>query len=144
MKLKNLGEYHDLYFKNDTLLLADVFENFREMCLEIYQLDPGKFLSAPGLAWQVAFKKTKVELELLTDIDMLLMVEKGKRGGICHPINRYGKANNKYMKEYDKNKEPSYLKYWGVNNLYGCAMSQKLPVKYLSWLKIFLNLMKVS
>ena len=139
-----MGEYHDLYFKNDTLLLADVFENFREMCLEIYQLDPGKFLSAPGLAWQVAFKKTKVELELLTDIDMLLMVEKGKRRGICHPINRYGKANNKYMKEYDKNKEPSYLKYLGVNNLYGWAMSQKLPVKYLSWLKIFLNLMKFS
>ena len=75
-EIKNLGEYHDLYVQRDTLLLADVFVNFRNMCLEIYELDPSKFLSAPGLAWQVAFKKTKVKLDLLTDIDMLLMVEK--------------------------------------------------------------------
>ena len=91
-------------------------------------LDPVKFFSAPGLAWQAALKKTEVKLELLTDIDMLLMVEKGIRGGICHAIHQYAKANNKYMKDYDKNKESSYLKYWDVNNLYGWAMSQKLPV----------------
>ena len=122
-EIKNLGEYHDLYLKSDTLLLADVFENFRKMCLKLYHLDPVKFLSAPGLAWQAALKKTEVKLELLTDIDMLLMVEKGIRGGICHAIHQYAKANNKYMKDYDKNKELSYLKYWDVNNLFGCAMS---------------------
>ena len=85
-EIKNLGEYHVMYVQGDTSLLADVFENFRNMCLEIYELDPAKFLSAPGLAWQAAFKKTKVKLDVLTDIDMLLMVEKGIRGGICHSI----------------------------------------------------------
>ena len=78
-EIKNVGEYHDLYLKSDTLLLADVFENFRKMCLKIYQLDPAKFFSATGLAWQAALKKTEVKLELLTDTDMLLMVEKGIR-----------------------------------------------------------------
>ena len=108
-----------MFVQSDILLLADVFENFRNTCLEIYGLDPPKFLSAPELAWQAALKKTKVKLDLLIDIDMLLMVEKGIRGGICHSIYRYAKANNKYMKYYDKNKESSYLQYWDVNNLYG-------------------------
>ena len=98
------------------------------MCLKIYHLDPAKLLSAPGLAWQAALKKTDVKLELLTDIDMLLMVEKGIRGGICHAIHQYAKAKNKYLRDYDKNKKLSYLKYWDVNNLYGWAMLQKLPV----------------
>ena len=75
-KIKNLGEHHDLYVQSNTLLLGDVFENFRNMYLTIYQFDPAKFISAPGLAWQAALKKTKVKLNLLTDIDMLLMVEK--------------------------------------------------------------------
>ena len=92
-------------------MLPDVFENFRNTCLKIYELDPAKFLSAPGLAWQAALKKTKVKLDLLTDIDMLLMVEKGIRGGICHSIYRYAKANNKYMKVFDKNKESSNIQY---------------------------------
>ena len=103
-EIKNLGEYHDFYVQSDTLLLADVFENFRNMCLEIYELYPAKFLSALRLAWQASLEKTKVELDLLTDIDMLLMVEKGIRGGICHSIYRYAKANNKYMKDCDKKK----------------------------------------
>ena len=98
-ELKNLVEYHYLYLENDTRLLGDVFENFREICLKIYRLDPTKFLSAPGLAWQAALKRTEVKSELLTDIDMLLMVEKGIRGEICHAIHQYAKANNKYMKE---------------------------------------------
>ena len=87
-EIKNLGEYHDLYLKSNTLLLAGVLENFRKMCLEIYELDLVKFLSVPGLAWQATLKKTKteIEIELLTDIDMLLMVEKGIRGRICHAI----------------------------------------------------------
>ena len=86
-EIKNVGEYHDLYLKGDTLLLVDFFQNFRKMCAEIYQLDSVKFLPVPELAWQAALKMTKVELELLTDIDMLLMVEKRIRGGICHFIN---------------------------------------------------------
>ena len=127
-KLKNLGNYHDLYVQSDTLLLADVFENFRNKCIEIYELDPAHFLSAPGLAWQACLKKTKVKLELLTDIDMLLMVEKGIRGGICQAIHRYAKANNKYMKSYDKNIESSYLIYLDANNLYGGEMKNFLQM----------------
>ena len=83
-EIKHLGEYNDLYDQSDTILLADIFENFRNMCLEIYELDPAKFFSALGLVWQAALKKIKVKLDLLTDIDMLLMVEKGIRGGIYH------------------------------------------------------------
>ena len=101
-KLKNLGDYHDLYVQRDTLLLADVFENFRNKCIEIYELDTAHFLSAPGLVWQAYLKKTGLRLELLTDIDMLLMAEKGSRGAICHAIHRYAKANNRYIKNHDK------------------------------------------
>ena len=108
---KKFGEHHDFYVQSDILLLADVFENHRNVCLEIYNLDPAKLLSVPELAWQAALKKAKAKLDLLTDIDMLLMVEKGIRGGTCHSVYRYGKANNKYMKDYDKNREPSYIQY---------------------------------
>ena len=97
-KLKNLGEYHDLYVQSDTLLLADVFENFRNMCIKVYELDPAHFLSLLGLAWQACLKKSNVKLELLTDYDMSLMVEEGIRGGIYHAIHRHAKANNKCMK----------------------------------------------
>ena len=96
-KLENLGDYHDLYVQSDTLLLADMFENFRDMCIKEYELDPAHFLSLPGLAWQACLKKTNIELELLTDYDMLLMVGEGIRGGICHSIHRYAIANNKYI-----------------------------------------------
>ena len=127
-KIKHLGEYHDLYVQSDTLLLADVFENFRNMCTEVYELDPAHFLSASGLAWQACLKKTNGKLELLTDFDMLLMVEKGIRGGICRAIHRYAKADNKYMKNYDEKEESSYIQYLDATSLYGWAMSQKLPV----------------
>ena len=116
-------------------MLVDVFENFRNICLEKYELDRAKKFSAPGLEQQAALKKTKVKLDLLTNINMLLMVEKGIRGGICHSIYRYAKANNKYMKDYDKNKESSYLQYWDVNNVCGWAISQKLPVNNFEWIK---------
>ena len=99
-EIKNVGEYHDLYVQFDTFLFPDVFENFRKKCIEIYKLDPAHFFSASGVAWQACLKMTKVELELLTDIDMPLMVEKGTRGEICQAIHRYAKANNKYMKNY--------------------------------------------
>ena len=137
-ELNNLGEYHDLYVQSDTLLLADAFENFRNKCLEVYELDPAHFLSLPGLAWQACLKKTNVELELLTDYDMLLMVEEGIRGGICHSIHRYAKANNKYMKDCNKNIEPSYIQYLDANNLYGWAMSQKFQEIFLNGLKTHL------
>ena len=91
-------------------------------------------MSAPGLAWQACLKKTKVELELLTDIDMLLMIEKGIRGGICQSIHSYAKANNKYMKNYNKDIS-SYLLYVDANNLHGWAMSQKLSVNGFNWVK---------
>ena len=133
-KLNNLVDYHDLYVQSDTLLLADVFENFRAMCLKEYELDPAHFLSLPGLAWQACSKKTNIELELLTDYDMLLMVEKGIRGGICHSIQRYAKANNKYMESYNNNEESFYIQYLDANNLYGWAMSKKLPVNGFKWL----------
>ena len=100
-KLNNLGDYYDLYVQSDTLLLADVFENFRDMCLKENELDPAHFLSLPGLAWQACLKKNNIELELLTDYDMLLMVEEGIRDGICHSIQQYAKTNNKYMKSYN-------------------------------------------
>ena len=103
IRMHNVGDYHDLYVQSDTLLLQDVYENFRNMCFEKYQLDPTYFVSAPGLAWQACLKKTGVKLELITDYDMILMIEKGIRGGICQATHRYAKANNKFMKTYDKN-----------------------------------------
>ena len=115
-KIKDSGEYHDFYVQSDTLLLADVFGNFRTMGLKTYELDRAKFLSPPWLVWQAAFKKTKIKSDLLTDINILLMVEKGIREGIYHPIYRYAKANNKYRKYYDKNMESSYLQYWAEDN----------------------------
>ena len=117
--IKNLGEYHDLYVQCDTLLLAEVFENFRDKYLDIYQLDPAHFLSAPGLAWQACLKKTGIELELLTGPDMLLTFEDGTRGGMCNAIHRYAKTNNKYMKNYNKNVESLFIEYLEANNLYG-------------------------
>ena len=110
-----------MYVQCDTLLLADVFEKFRDTCIEIYGLDPSHFLSAPGLAWQACLKKTEVKLELLTDYQMLLMIEEGIRGGMCQSTHRYAKANNKYMKNYDKSIESSYLMYLDANNLYEWA-----------------------
>ena len=134
-ELKNLGDYHDLYVQIDTLLLVNVLENFRNKCIEIYEFDPAHFLSAPVLAWQACFKKTRVKLELLRDIDIVLMVEKGIRGGICHAIYRYAKANNRYMKNYYNDLESSYLEYLDANNLYGWAMSRKRPVNGFEWLE---------
>ena len=99
-----------MYVQSNTLLLADVFENFRNMCLKRYELDPPKFPSAPGLAWQAALKKTKVKLDLLADT-YKYMVVKSIREGICRSIYRYARANNKYMKDYVKNKESSYIQY---------------------------------
>ena len=97
----NMDDYHDLYVQIDIFLLADSFEKFRDKCIEIYDRDPSYFYSALGLAWQACFKKTEVKLELLTDYQMLLIIEEGIKGGMCQSVHRYAKANNKYMKNYD-------------------------------------------
>ncbi|KAK3101531.1 hypothetical protein FSP39_004239 [Pinctada imbricata] len=126
-KTKNLGEYHDLYMESDVHLLADVFENFRDLYLEIHGLDAAHFYTAAGLAWQAALKMTSVQLELLTDPDMHLFIEKGLRGGIAMISKRYAKANNPHLSDYDPKKESSDLLYLDANNLYGWGMSQFLP-----------------
>ena len=132
--IEDMGEYHDLYVQSDTLLLVDIFKEFRNTCIEIYELDPAHFLSAPGLTWQACLKKTRVKLELLTDLNMLLMIEERIRGGMCQVIHRYSTANDKHMKNYNKNVISSYLQYLDANNLYGWSMSKKLPVGEFAWI----------
>ena len=132
--LKNMGEYHDLYLKSDILLLVDVFENFRKTCLEYYKLDPCHYFTSPGLSWDAMLKMTDIKLELMTDIDMFQFIEKGLRGGISYIANRHGKANNKYMKEYDDKAPSKYIMYLDANNLYGWAMSQYLPTGGFRWM----------
>ena len=120
---------------SDVLILADVFENFRNVCNENYGLDPAHYYTSPGLAWDAALKITKVILELISDYDMLLMIKKGIRGGISMISNRYGVANNKYMGDsYDPSKESTYILYLGANNLYGWAMSKPLPTHGFEWM----------
>ncbi|XP_078364273.1 uncharacterized protein LOC144648639 [Oculina patagonica] len=133
-KIKNMGEYHDLYLKSDVLLLADVFESFRKTCLEYYKLDPCHYFTSPGLSWDAMLKMTDIKLELMTDVDMYQFIEKGMRGGISYIANRYGKANNKYMKKYNEKAPSKYLMYKDANNLYGFAMSQYLPTGGFRWL----------
>ena len=117
------------------ICILDVSENFRNMRLKIYELEPAKFIFSLGWAWQAALKKTKVKLDLLTDIDVLIMVEKFIREGICQSIYQYTKINKKYLKDYDKNKESLNLQYWDVNNSYDWVMPQELPVNNFKWIK---------
>ena len=134
-KMEHLQDYHNLYNETDVLLLADVFESFRNICIENYKLDPAHYYTAPGLSWDACLKMSDVKLELLTDIDMLLMVEKGIRGGVSMISNRYGKANNKYMGDKFNPSEPSkYIEYLDANNLYGTAMFMKLPTSGFKWM----------
>ena len=134
-ELEHFQDYHNLYNETDVLLLADVFEKFRNICMENYKLDPAHYYTAPGLSWDACLKMTNVKLELLADVDMLLMVEKGIRGGVSMISNRYGKANHKYMGDKFNPSEPSkYLTYLDANNLYGAAMSMKLPTHGFKWM----------
>lgn len=128
-KCKNLRSYHDLYLVTDVLLLADIFENFREVSLKNYNLDPCHYLTAPSLAWDAFLKLTKIEIDLCTDkqVNEYLFFESAIRGGISTMKQRYAKANNKHMENYDKNEESSYIMYLDANNLYGWAMCQYLP-----------------
>ena len=135
--IKNMGEYHYLYLRTDVILLANVFESFRRVCLDNFGLDPSHFYTAPGLAWKACLKKTGVRLELLKDPDMLLLFENGIRGGITQSVHRWAIANNPYMGyEYDRSKPSEYLQYSDANNLYGWAMSQPLPTGEFKWVDI--------
>ena len=115
--------------------MSDVFENFRKTCLHHYNLDPAHYYTSPGLAWDACLKETGQELQLLHDYDMLMMFEKGIRGGISHISKRYGQANNKYMKDYDPDEPSTYIQYLDANNLYGWAMSQSLPTHGFKWMR---------
>ncbi|XP_073237767.1 uncharacterized protein [Porites lutea] len=134
-KCKSLRDYHDLYLKSDVLLLSDVFENFRKTFLKHYKLDPAHYYTSPGLAWDACLKETGQELQLLHDYDMLMMIEKGIRGGITHISKRYAEANNKYMKSYNPDEESTFIQYLDANNLYGWAMSQSLPTHGFKWMR---------
>ena len=131
-----MKDYHDLYLELDVLLLTDVFENFREICLENYKLDPAWYLTAPGLSWDAMLRVSRIELELLVDPDMLMMFEKGTRGGVSMISNRHSEANNKYMKNFDESKPSKYIAYLDANNLYGWAMSEKMPYKDFKWVNL--------
>ena len=131
---KNLGDYNDIYLLLDVLLLADIFENFRDLCLDIYQLDAVWHYSAPGLAWNAMLKLTKVELELLTDYTMYLFYEASIRGGYCAASERYIEANNENLSNFDCTKPTNHLFYIDANNLYGYAMSSPLPLRNFCWL----------
>ncbi len=121
---KNMKDYHDLYLKTDVLLPADIMTEFRRVCKEVYELDALHYYTAPGLAWDAMLKITGVEIDLISDPDMYLMVERGIRGGISTITKRYARANNKYTKGYDKD----------ANNLYGWAMRHRLPVRDFRWM----------
>ena len=116
------------------LLLADVFESFRKTCLQYHKLDPCHYFTSPGLSWDAMLKMTNIKLELMTDIDMFQFIEKGMRGGVSYIANRYGKANNKYMKEYDEKAPSKYIMYLDANNLYDWAMSLYLPTGNFKWM----------
>ena len=128
--MKTMGDYHDLYLKAYVLLLADVFEKFINTCLDYYGLYPCHYFSSSGLSWDAVLKVTKIELELISDIDIHLFIEKGMRGGICCIAKRHSKANNKYMECYDSNKESIYISY----NLNSWPMGQYLPYSGFKWL----------
>lgn len=133
LHISNLGEYSDFYVKLDVTLLCDVMEEFRNTCFQAYGLDPLHSCTAPGLAWQAMLKETKCKIELLTDIEMVLMVESSIRGGITQSITRHVKANNKHLPDYNPTIESVYLGYFDANNLYGWAMSKPLPHSGFKW-----------
>ena len=124
-----------MYLSTDVLLLADVFEAFRETAISNYHLDPTHYVSLPGYAWDAMLKKTKIKLDVVSDYDMYLMIERGIRGGVSMISKRHSKANNKYMKNYNSSKKSKYIMYLDANSLYGWAMTQYLPVGGFKWEK---------
>ena len=122
------------------VLLANVYEAFRDTCLKHYKLDPAHFYTSPGLAWHACLKHTGIKLELLTDPDMLLMFERGIRGGITQAVCKYALANNKYMEDtFNPRFESSYLQYLDAKSLYSWAMSQPLPTGGFKWVDVYPN-----
>ena len=130
-----MGDYHDHYLKKDVLLLADVFEKFIDTCLKYYKLDHCHYFSAPGLSWDAMLKMTGVKIKKISDIDEYLFIEKGSRGGVSYIAKRYAEANNKYVSDYDSNKQSTFITYLDKNNLYGWAMSEYIPYSEFEWLK---------
>ena len=129
-------DYHNFYLKADVLQLADIFENFREICMKEYGLDPVYYVSAPSLTWDAMLKITKEKLQLVSDPEMFRMIDGGLRGGICMITKRYARANNPQLGEhYNPNLPKSYIVYLDANNLYGWAMSQALPSDGFMWLQ---------
>ena len=118
-KIKNMGKYHDLYVRSDVAQLSDVFENFRSICLKIYELDPSYFVSTPGFAFEAMLKCTKAKLELMTDINMVLMTEKDIRGGLTKVVKKHSIANHKHLPGYGATKKSIFLQYLDANDLYG-------------------------
>jgi len=131
--IRTLGEYSNFYLKTNVLLLADIFENFRDSCVSNYRFDHAYYYTLPGFTWDAMLQQTDINFELFTDIDMVMFVERGIRGGLSQCSGRYARANNKYMEAYDPSKPSSYLMYFDVNNLYGWAMCQPLPYADFRW-----------
>jgi hypothetical protein len=142
-KCKTFLDYHNLYLQSDVLLLADIWENYKNVCMKMYKLDVSYYFTAPGLAWD-AFLKHKTEeylrdkkgvfeIELLTDIDMYLFDEDNVRGGLSQISKRYAKANHEGLKDYNPNQKEEHILYLDANNLYGYSMSQYLPLKDFKW-----------
>lgn len=138
-KCKSMSDYSDLYLKTDVLLLTDIFENFRDICIKNYELDPTHYYTAPGLSWDAMLKHTGISLDLFTDFDKISFIKSGIRGGVVHCSNRYARANNKYMLDYDSSHPDTYLEYLDANNLYGWAMSQYLPTGNFEWVHNDIN-----
>ena len=130
-----MGDYHDHYLQKDVLILVDVFEKFIDMYLKYYGLDPCHCFSSPGLSWDAMLKMTDIELEKISDIDKLLYIGKGLRGGISCVTKRFAKANNKCLNGYDPKKPSTFITYLDMHNLYGWAMSEYLPYRGFKWLK---------
>ena len=122
--IKDMGDYHDHYFKKDVLLLGDVFEKFIDTCLKFNGIDPCHYFSFPGLSWDAMLNMTGIELEKITDMDKYLFTEKGLRGGIYYISKRYAKANNKYMNDCDSKKPSEFITYLDINHLYGWGLSR--------------------
>ena len=133
----SLGDYHDLYLQTDVMLLVDVFEKFRKTAMTTYALDPAHYHTLPGYSWDCLLKSTNVSLELLTEPDMYLFVEKGLRGGISMVSHRHDAANNQYMQNYDPEQPTSYLLYLDANSLYAWAMSQPMPTGNFQWVSLW-------
>ena len=131
----NLGDYSDTYLRIDVILLADVFENFQNLSLHAYKLDPVWVYSTPGLAWNAMLKQTRVQMELFSDYSMYLFCEAGIRGGCCFASERYAKANIPSAVDFDETKGPNHLFYIDANNLYGHSMSSPLPLNQFRWME---------